>query len=113
MKNTLFSFLILFNLSALSQTPVGIIPKPVEITQKNGYFNLNKSTIIIANSSVKHNADMLNYYLKKFYGFTLSAKNISPYQNTKNVISLGLVYPEGMKRDQYYVSVESNKMMLD
>ncbi len=96
----------------MAQTNITIIPKPVELTQKSGYFNLNKSTIIIANAAVKHNADMLNFYLKKFYGFALPVKNISTYQNVKNVISLGLVYPEEKKKDQYNLSVESNKITI-
>src|SRR5450631_2109892 len=112
MKKLITFFLILINLSAIAQTNINIIPKPVELTQKTGYFNLNKSTVIIANTAAKHNADMLNFYLKKLYGFTLSIKNISPYQNVKNVISLGILYPGDRKKDQYYLSVESNKINI-
>ena len=112
MKKLITFFLILINLSAIAQTNINIIPKPVELTQKTGYFNLNKSTVIIANTAAKHNADMLNFYLKKLYGFTLPIKNISPYQNVKNVISLGILYPGDRKKDQYYLSVESNKINI-
>jgi hexosaminidase len=112
MKKLIFVFLIVLNLSAISQATINIIPKPVELTQKSGYFNLNKSTIIIANSAARHNADMLNFYLKKFYGFTLSIKNISPYQNIKNVITLGIVYPGDRKKDQYSLNIESNKISI-
>ena len=112
MKKSIFIFLIALNLSAISQTTINIIPKPVELTQKSGYFNLNKSTIIIANSAAKHNADMLNLYLKKFYGFTLSVKNISPYQNVKNAITLGILYPGDRKKDQYSLNIESNKISI-
>src|SRR5664279_3392970 len=104
MRNLIIFFFILMNLSAISQTTINIIPKPVQLTQKTGYFNLNKSTVIIANTASKHNADMLNFYLKKFYGLTLSVKNISPYQNVKNAIVIGTLYPGDRKKDQYYLN---------
>jgi len=113
MKNLILFFLIVMNLSAISQTPINIIPKPVQLTQKTGYFNLNKSTVIIANTASRHNADMLNFYLKKLYGFKLSVKNISPCQNVKNIIFLGLPYPENYKKDQYNLSIESNKIAIN
>ncbi len=112
MKKLFILFFILMNLSAISQSTINIIPKPVELTQKTGYFNLNRSTVIIANTASKHNADMLNFYLKKFYGFTLQVKNISPYQNVKNVITLGTLYPGDRKKDQYFLNVEGNKISI-
>jgi hexosaminidase len=112
MKQLIIVTLILLNLSATAQTNINIIPRPVELSQKSGYFTLNKSTIIIANSYARHNADMLNFYLKKFYGLTLSIKNISPSQNIKNVISLSLPYPEGKKKDQYNLDVGQNKINI-
>ena len=112
MKKLVILFFILLNLSAISQSTVNIIPKPVELTQKTGYFNLNKSTVIIANTASKHNADMLNFYLKKFYGFTLQIKNISPYQNVKNVITIGTLYPGDRKKDQYTFNIQGNKINI-
>ncbi len=112
MKKLIILFFILMNLSAISQTTISIIPKPVELTQKSGYFNLNKSTVIIANTAAKHNADMLNFYLKKFYGFTLQVKNVSPNQSLKNVISLGIIYPGDRKKDQYTLNIQGNKISI-
>ena len=112
MKNLILFFLIVMNLSAISQTPINIIPKPVQLTQKTGYFNLNKSTVIIANTASRHNADMLNFYLKKFYGFTLPVKNISSNQNVKNAISLGLLYPGDREKDQYTLNIQGNKISI-
>ena len=112
MKNLILFFLIVMNLSAISQTPINIIPKPVQLTQKTGYFNLNKSTVIIANTASRHNADMLNFYLKKFYGFTLPVKNISSNQKVKNAISLGLVYPGDRNKDQYTLNIQGNKISI-
>ena len=58
-------FTLLANLSAISQTNISIIPKPAELTQGSGSFNLGTSTVIIANPTAKHDAEMLNFYLKK------------------------------------------------
>jgi hexosaminidase len=112
MKKLIILSLILLNLSATAQTNIAIIPKPVELTQKEGTFHLNKSTIIVANSSAKHNADMLNVYLKKLYGFTLPIKNISAGEDTKNVITLGLLKPDERKKDEYDLMVSADKIAI-
>ena len=113
MKKLIIPFFTLVNLSVIAQTNINIIPKPVELNQRDGYFSLTKSTVIVANSAAKHNADMLNFYLKKFYGFKLSIKNISPSQNVKNVIILlSGFHPGDRKKDQYELSISSNKINI-
>jgi hexosaminidase len=112
MKKIIFLFSTVICLSAIAQTNISIIPKPVELTQKSGYFNLNHSTIIIANSSAKHNADMFNFYLKKLYGFTLTIKNVATLANKKNIITLELLMAKNSKKDEYHLSVESNKINI-
>ncbi|KAA9037221.1 beta-N-acetylhexosaminidase [Ginsengibacter hankyongi] len=113
MKKLIITSLILANLSVFAQTNVSIIPKPVEVTQKSGYFNLSKSTIIIANSSAKHNADMLNFYLKKLYGFTLPVKAIPPANGGKTFITLAVKKLAPGKKDQYTLSVYKNKVDIN
>lgn len=110
MKKITFLFSILISLSAMAQKNINIIPKPVELTVHSGTFHLNHSTIIIANSYAKHDALMLNFYLKKLYGFTLSVKNISPYKNVKNAITLGLIKPDERKKDEYDMSIDADKI---
>ena len=112
MKNLITLFLIIVNLPAIAQTNINIIPKPVEVTEKTGYFNLNKSTIIIANSSAKHNADMLNFYLKKFYGFALPVKT-APANNGKTSITLAVKNLAKGKKDQYTLSVYKNRLDIN
>src|SRR5258708_5234611 len=112
-KFLLFPFILVSAIMfAQNINEINIVPAPAEVIQRSGYFNLNHSTIIIANSYTRHNADMLNFYLKKLYGFTLLIKNISPYQNTKNVIELSLLYPEDKKKDEYHLTIESNKINI-
>jgi len=99
---------MLASLSGISQTHISIIPKPVELTEQSGSFNLSASTTIIANSSAKNDADMLNFYLKKLYGFTLSVKNISINKNVKNAITLGLLKAGETKKDQYNLEINTD-----
>jgi len=113
MKKIITSFLIVANLSAIAQTNINIIPKPVDVTQKSGYFNLDKSTIIVASLSGKHNADMLNFYLKKFYGFTLAVKSISPANNGKTSITLAVKKLANGKKDEYTLSVYKNRIEIN
>ncbi len=110
MKKILFLSLMVTGLTSAAQQAVNIIPKPVELKVAGGTFSLNKSTIIIANAAAKHNSDMLNFYLNKLYEFSLSVKNISPYNNVKNAITLGLVKPDERKKDEYNLTVSAGKI---
>jgi hexosaminidase len=119
MKKITILFFIFTSFSTMAQTNIIIVPKPVELTFHPGTFHLNHSTIIIANSDAMRDAKMLNFYLNKLYGFSLPIKNISPYQNVKNAITLlsGL-NPEAIKRDEYYLDeyylrVKNNKIEIE
>jgi hexosaminidase len=106
-------FTLFANLSAISQTNISIIPKPAELTQGSGSFNLGTSTVIIATPTAKHDAEMLNFYLKKLYGFTLPIRNISTNKNVKNAITLGLLKPDERKNDEYNLAITTDKIAID
>ena len=106
-------FTLFANLSAISQTNISIIPKPAELTQGSGSFNLGTSTVIIATPTGKHDAEMLNFYLKKLYGFTLPIRNISTNKNVKNAITLGLLKPDERKNDEYNLAITTDKIAID
>ena len=82
----------------MAQTNINIVPKPVELTIHQGIFIIDHSTVITAGTNTGHEAEMLNFYLKKFYGFTLPVKNTNPSANEKNFISLGLLKPAKEKK---------------
>jgi hexosaminidase len=113
MKKLIIPFFILANLSAIAQTNINIIPRPVDVMEKNGYFNFTKSALIVANSYVRHNADMLNFYLQKFYGFTLDVKSIPPANKTKATITLIVKNSEERKKDQYSLSVHKDRIEIN
>ena len=110
MKKITILFSMFISFSTIAQTNINIVPKPVELTVHSGTFIMNHSTIIIANSYAKHDAEMLNFYLNKLYGFTLAVKNISPYKDVKNAIILALLKPDERKKDQYNLTVDADKI---
>ena len=68
----LTSFFVCAISFAQVKNTVTIVPKPVTLEMHEGNFSFNTSTQIIADASTKHEAEMLNIYLKKLYGITLS-----------------------------------------
>jgi hexosaminidase len=113
MKKITILFLIFTSFSAMAQTNIIIVPRPVELKVHSGTFHLNQSTVIIANSYAMHDAKMLNFYLNKLYGFSLSIKNISPNKNVKNAITLGLVKPDERKKDEYDMKIDADKIDIE
>src|SRR6185312_13648123 len=112
MKNLFVITLMLTSTLTFGQDKVVIMPKPVSLEMHSGNFNLNAKTIIIANKTVQHDAEMLNVYLKKLYGFTLPVKNIPPGKNVKNAIILGLLKPGERKKDEYDLTVKANEISI-
>ncbi len=113
MKKITCLFLMFVTLSAMAQSNISIIPKPVELRAGTGYFTLNKSTIILYNNDEKHNADMLNFYLKKLYGFTLTEKSAASGKDAENVIMLGSISPGSFNKDEYHLAVTANKTNIE
>ena len=112
MKNLFVITLMFMSTITFGQDKVVIIPKPVSLEMHSGNFSLNSKTTIVTNKSAQHVADMLNVYLKKLYGFTLSIKNISPEKNVKNAIILGLLQPVERKKDEYNLEVRANDINI-
>jgi hexosaminidase len=112
MKKITFLLLIVISFSTMAQTNINIVPKPVELTFHQGIFTINLSTVITAGNNTAHDAEMLNFYLKKLYGFTLPVKNTNPSANEKNLISFGLLNPGGRKKDEYEITVGTDKINI-
>jgi hexosaminidase len=105
----LVSLLVCF--SGFSQTKtVTIVPEPMQLTMNTGSFSFDKSTIIVARKSAQHEADMLNVYLNKLYGFTLPVKEAKP-SNTANTIVFQL-NNSGDRKDGYQLSVTDHQIVI-
>src|ERR1700712_4711226 len=63
---------------------INIIPKPNQLTVKEGTFVLSAATIIVADAEENNSTNFLNDYLKSYYGFTLKKATTA----TKNFIKL-------------------------
>ncbi len=113
MKKILILFTIPVSFCATAQKNITIVPRPVELTVHSGTFRLDHSTTIIAPGNAKHDAAMLNYYLKKFYNLSLPEKNISTGKAAKNVIILGLIKPGEGKTDEYDMTIDRDKINIE
>lgn len=113
MKKITFLLLMIISLSATSQTSINIIPQPVEIKEGQGNFTLTKSTSIIANAAQRHNADMLNFYLKKLYGFSLPIKNTIAKKDGMDLIVLTISKPSSSHSDEYHLVISGNTIHID
>lgn len=107
----LLSLFISFCLSAQKQ--IAIIPKPVSLNLGSGTFHLDHSTVIILPNSARHDGEMLNHYLQKFYHFTLPLKNSSAAQPKKNVVILRLLKKPGAKANEYDMTIDGNKINIE
>jgi hexosaminidase len=112
MKKITCHLLMLISLSSIAQKNINIIPRPVEVIEGSGYFTLSKSTLIIANSDEMHNAAMLNFYLKKLYGFSLTIKNSYSKDDTGNFIILDNSKTATTKKDEYHLTVTADKIHI-
>ncbi|HVB02537.1 MAG TPA: family 20 glycosylhydrolase [Chitinophagaceae bacterium] len=84
------------------ETNLGIIPAPAHINIRAGYFIINHSTLIKADgNAATHCATLLNDYLQKNYGYTLSVRPASYPSHGARVIRFALrpklTVPEGYR----------------
>ncbi len=107
----LTSFFVCAISFAQVKNTVTIVPKPVTLEMHEGNFSFNTSTQIIADASTKHEAEMLNIYLKKLYGITLPVKNKSQNSAKGNAIILQLTNSKGRK-DAYGLTVNKNTIRI-
>jgi hexosaminidase len=93
MRGFLFSFSLFLSVS-LSAQDISIVPKPARLVQGKGAFRLTASTHIrLEGSGMQASVDFLNDYLKKYYGFTLSAARTSDKSNVLVLNFERLDYP--------------------
>ena len=106
-------FVLLFAFQNLkAQSDLNIVPAPAEFKRASGNFLLNKNTVILAyGSNQRERADILNYYLEKELGFTLSvSSNIKP---NNNAIIFSSVHVESkFSRERYTLRVKKNRIEI-
>ena len=112
MKTILTLLFFAGGLSLAAQTPPQILPRPVSLTRQEGFFALQRSTVIEAGPAVRHDADMLNGYLKKWYGFTLPVRQGASAATGSRSIILGLSHDRGMRPGQYDLRVTPGGVSL-
>lgn len=101
----LAAFLISCQITAQQNTV--IIPEPVKMDIKSGSFTVSPSTTIVVGEGTAHEAEMLNWYLKDLYGFTLPISK-NPRNNS---IELALRDPDAHS-ESYNLTVTGNRIQI-
>ena len=110
MKKFLLPLCLFLSLNLLAQTNVvTIIPRPVELKMESGNFPFNHSTIIVAGKSTIHEAEMLNFYLKKLYDFSLPVNKKVSGSASSIILSLGT---SNERKDAYHLEVNAHKILI-
>ena len=111
MKKLLLLPILFMVLAAKAQNKVVIVPEPVSIEMHPGNFNFTAATQIIAGNDAAHEATMLNYYLKKLYGFSLTIKNKINNSDKVSYIVFKLK-KQGERKDAYDLEASSDKIII-
>ncbi len=103
---------LLILISVISFSQVNIIPKPVELIMGKGNFQLKKTTPILAyDKSSIESANIFNYYLKNYYGFTLPVKN--KVARNENYIFFSAIHAESnTPAEGYGIKVTDKKIEI-
>lgn len=110
MKKLLLALFLFLSVAAFSQTKFVIVPQPVSMQTHEGTFTLKKTTNIVASKSDIHEASMLNFYLKKLYGFTLPVKVTTAAPSKTNAVIFKLL--SSGKKDEYKLDVNTNSITI-
>jgi hexosaminidase len=110
MKKFFITPLLFLVLTVGAQTKITIVPKPVSMEMHPGNFHFNSATNIIAENGAEHEIRMLNFYLKKLYGFTLPVRNKVIANNGSQVVFKLLKNNE--RKDAYNLVVSANKIII-
>lgn len=110
MKKLFLIPLLFLILTVHAQSKVVIVPQPVSIEMHQGNFHFNSATNVIAENGAEHEVRMLNFYLKKLYGFTLPARAKISSTNGSNIIFK--LVNNNERKDAYHLDVTANKILI-
>ena len=110
MKKLFLIPLLFLILTVGAQTKVVIVPEPVSMEMHEGNFNFNSATNVIAENGAEHEVRMLNFYLKKLYGFTLPTRTKVSSTSGSNIIFK--LVKNNERKDAYHLDVDPNKIIV-
>ncbi len=111
MKKLFFVPFLFWVVMVSAQTNVVIVPQPVSMEMRSGNFTFSTATTIIAEKKAAHEAQMLNVYLKKLYGFSLPKKSVASNAKSGSAIVFTLL-KNGDRKDAYNLEVASDKITI-
>ncbi|GGF20458.1 beta-N-acetylhexosaminidase [Echinicola rosea] len=113
-RKTTFAISALFLIGSLqAQEPkkhLSVIPKPAEMTIKEGHFTLNEETYIFAESDQsRKSADIFNNFLDKLYGIRLP---ISALKQDRPSIRLSVATDKPATGESYQLDVQEGDISI-
>ncbi|QDH77698.1 beta-N-acetylhexosaminidase [Echinicola soli] len=113
-RKTTFAILALFLIGSLqaqeTEKHLSVIPKPAEMTLKEGDFSLNEETYIFAESDQsRKSADIFNNFLDKLYGIRLP---ISALEQDRPSIELSVTTDEHDTNESYQLDVDKTHISI-
>jgi len=114
MKKSLLLFAALacyFNLFAQNDVNLGIIPAPVSIVKNNGFFQLDKTVVLVSNEILNaKSADLLNAFIVTKGGFALrETKTVSVGQKA---IVLSSVGADKLPEEGYTIKISDRQIKI-
>jgi len=89
---------------------INIIPKPMELTQSDGFFALRKNTsFVVSDMEVRKVADFMAQKIKLSTGFELK---VSDTEQTSNVITLSIDPALNVNNEGYTLEVAKNRVTV-
>lgn len=113
-KKITIAFLALFIFKSLhaqeAEQELSVIPKPAEITKKEGNFLLTESAYILAKTDhSRKSADIFNNFLLKLHGFTLP---VSALEQDRPSISLSVLPEKNETDESYHLEVNQDNITI-
>ena len=111
----LFLTLISFGCKQASKTVIAIVPEPVSIKMKSGYFIFDKNSTVFFNNIAKddNTVKYIIEYFEKYFGF--SPQIVNPDPKAKNYIGFSInskTDPE-LGEEGYRLKVERNRIVIE
>jgi len=107
-RMAVLSLLLLQASFSYCQNVISILPEPLKIEQKSGYFQVNSSTVIFSDQETKNVADDFGKALSlsvKITGLTQSETNCIQFKINAGLNTLG--------REGYRLQVKENKVSIE
>jgi len=100
--------------NGFSQSKPAIIPTPISLTQKDGYFNMNDETIVYYDSASINTKNFLVPFLQENYKIKLKSKwhNGNPTQ-INSISNAIILHQNSSLKETYFLHIDKSKVTIE